>query len=91
MTDIFSLKNKVILITGAGKGIGNYLADKLSQEKAIIYAIDISFSNPNKILPTNLNQIKCDITSKKKFLEQYRNSTVISMLVLCINYVLKIF
>ena len=26
MNDIFSVKNKVIVITGAGRGIGNFLA-----------------------------------------------------------------
>jgi NAD(P)-dependent dehydrogenase (short-subunit alcohol dehydrogenase family) len=85
MTDIFSLKNKVIIITGAGKGIGNYLANKLSQEKAIVYAIDITFSNINKILPTNPFQIKCDITNKKKFYNVckliYKNHKKIDILI----------
>ena len=85
MTDIFSLKNKVIIITGAGKGIGNYLANKLSQEKAIVYAIDITFSNINKILPTNPSQIKCDITNKKKFYNVckliYKNHKKIDILI----------
>jgi NAD(P)-dependent dehydrogenase (short-subunit alcohol dehydrogenase family) len=67
MADIFSLANKVILITGAGKGIGNYLANKLSEEKAIVYGIDIKFLNTNKKISPNLNQIKCDITHKKFF------------------------
>ena len=45
MSNIFSLKNKIIVITGAGKGIGNYLARKLSQENAIIYAKNVEKHN----------------------------------------------
>ena len=85
MTDIFSLKNKVVIITGAGKGIGNYLANKLSQEKAIVYAIDITFQNNSKTLPSNLFQTKCDITNKKKFhnicKSIYRNHKKIDVLI----------
>lgn len=39
------LKNKVILITGAGKGRGRFLAEELSKHGAIIAANDISPMN----------------------------------------------
>lgn len=65
LSSIFSLENKVILITGAGRGIGNYLAKKLSLENAYVYAIDKSF--PKKMSNSNIKQIKCDVTNKKKF------------------------
>ena len=55
------------MITGAGRGIGSHLANKLALEKAIVYAIDIKFSNSRKKLPSNLYQIRCDIRNKKKF------------------------
>jgi len=67
MKNLFSIKDKVIIVTGAGRGIGNHLAISIAKYSAIVYAIDIKF--PNKIpkeLITNLKQIKCDITDYKK-------------------------
>jgi NAD(P)-dependent dehydrogenase (short-subunit alcohol dehydrogenase family) len=62
MENIFSVKNKVIIITGAGKGIGSLLADELSKRSAIVYAIDKIFpkNNPKK----NYFTKKCNITNK---------------------------
>ena len=42
--NLFSLKNKVVLITGAGKGIGQHLAEKIAEQNAIVYAIDKQFT-----------------------------------------------
>ena len=47
MDDIFSVKNKIIVITGAGRGIGYFLANELSKRSAIVYAIDKTFSKKN--------------------------------------------
>ena len=45
--NLFSLKNKVVLITGAGKGIGQHLAEKIAEQNAIVYAIDKQFTKKN--------------------------------------------
>ena len=48
MNDIFSIKNKTIVITGAGRGIGNFLANELAKRSAIVYAVDKTFSKKNQ-------------------------------------------
>ena len=68
MNDLFSVKNKIVIITGAGRGIGRTFALNMAKRSAITYCFDIKF--PNKIpkdLSNNLFHIKCDLTNKKKF------------------------
>ena len=66
--NLFSLKNKVVLITGAGRGIGQHLAQKIAEENAIVYAIDKQFTTKtSKSSMKNLFKIKCDITDQDKF------------------------
>ena len=65
----FSIKNKVIIITGAGRGIGHMFATAMAHHSAYVYCFDIDF--PNKIprnLSKNLFNVKCDLTNKKNFL-----------------------
>ena len=65
MNDIFSVKNKIIVITGAGRGIGRFLANELSKRSAIVYAVDKTFSKKNQT--NDYFQKKCDITNKIQF------------------------
>ena len=65
--NLFSLKNKVILITGAGRGIGQHLAEKIAEQNAIVYAIDKLFPKTSKRSMKNLFKIKCDITDQDSF------------------------
>ena len=44
MKDIFSIKEKVIIITGGGKGIGHDLSINMTKRGAFVYAIDIKFT-----------------------------------------------
>ena len=50
MKDIFSIKGKVIVITGGGNGIGHNLSLNMAYEGAFVYSIDIKFSK-TKISP----------------------------------------
>ena len=68
MDDLFSVKNKIVIITGSGRGIGRTFALNMAKRSAITYCFDIKF--PNKIpkdLSNNLFHIKCDLPNKKKF------------------------
>tara|TARA_B100000953_G_scaffold290656_1_gene276061 strand:- start:414 stop:1166 length:753 start_codon:yes stop_codon:yes gene_type:complete len=71
MNDIFSIKNKTIVITGAGRGIGNFLANELAKRSAIVYAVDKIFSKKNE--QNNYFQTKCDITKKIQFQKICKN------------------
>jgi len=65
---LFSVENKVVIITGSGKGIGYHLATNLAKRDAIVYCLDLKF--PNKI-PKELSKVlfqkKCDILNNKDF------------------------
>lgn len=69
MTDLFSIENKIIIVTGGGRGIGQTLSFNLATNGAIVYSLSKSFS---KSVPKNIStlfQIKCDINNKKTFNE----------------------
>ena len=68
--DLFSIKGKVIIITGGGKGIGREITVGMAERHAFVYCIDILF--PNKIpehLDSYLFEKKCDITNTNEFRE----------------------
>ena len=60
------LDNKIILITGAGKGIGREILNKLLKEKNVIYAVTRSIKDFKKIKKRkNLFLLHGDITKKE--------------------------
>ena len=66
--NLFSIKNKVIIITGAGRGSGREVAIAMAERKAYVYCIDVNF--PNLIpcsLENNLFKKCCDITDLTSF------------------------
>ena len=67
MKNLFSIEGKVIIITGAGRGIGHKLATELVKYSATIYSLDKKFIKkiPNNLL-SNIIEIKCDITNHRK-------------------------
>ena len=58
---LFSVKGKVVIITGGGQGIGEFLALGLSKNGATVYCIDKKFKKGQKKY-RGLNKILCDIT-----------------------------
>lgn len=68
MDDLFSVKNKVVIVTGGGKGLGKAVAIAMAKRGAIAYSLDKKFAEPiPQQLSKNLFQKKCDITDKKAF------------------------
>ena len=62
--DLFSIKNKVIIITGGGSGIGWAIAKGMAQEKAIVFCFDINFTEKKSDHSfNNIFQVKVDKTT----------------------------
>ena len=73
MENLFSIEDKVIIITGAGRGIGYQLAVGLANHSAIIYSLDKKFTKKiPKNLSANIIEIKCDITDYKKIKQVFK-------------------
>tara|TARA_B110000263_G_scaffold243744_1_gene250893 strand:- start:683 stop:1444 length:762 start_codon:yes stop_codon:yes gene_type:complete len=65
MVDIFSVKNKVVVITGAGGDIGWKLSQKIFRAGAEIYGLDKSFTGIQK-KQVKMNLVQCDVTKNKE-------------------------
>jgi len=62
--DLFSVKDKVVIITGGGRGIGDFLSKEFVKRGSIVYRIDKKFKKIKKQL--FLHNKKCDITNLKQ-------------------------
>ena len=68
--EIFSIKNKVVIITGGGQGIGEFLALEFSKRDAIVYCIYKTFNKSKK--RHHLFDIRCDITKLNEIKKNMR-------------------
>ena len=58
--NLFSVKGKVVIITGGGQGIGEFLALGFSKRGAVVYCIDKKFKKSKN--RSGLHNMLCDIT-----------------------------
>ena len=64
MKNLFSVKDKVVIITGANGGIGNALALGFAKNQSIVHGIALKV--PNTKSP-NVFYHKCDVSKPKQF------------------------
>ena len=86
MNDLFSIKNKIIIITGGNGGIGKTLSKKMSEQGGIVYSLDTNFSKKNG-KKSKMVQKKCDILNKNQLKnickEIFENHKKIDVLINC--------
>jgi len=75
------LKDKVVLITGAGKGAGRALALAFAERRAVVAANDIS--------PVNVDQVVADILARggraKAYIEDVAKKVGVQYLINCVE------
>ena len=65
LNEIFSIENKIIVVTGGGSGIGEKLSLELAKRGSIVYSIDKQFKKIKK--SSKINSKKCDIQNAIEF------------------------
>ena len=61
---LFSVKNKICCVTGAGRGIGHKLASALVEHGAIVIGIDLEYSEDEHIIQ---HKLSLNLTESKTF------------------------
>ncbi len=70
MKDLFSVENKIVVITGGSRGIGNTLANEFAIRNSLVFILD---KKPPKNKKNNISYIKCDVTNNSQIQNACQN------------------
>lgn len=79
MSTLFSLKNKIALVTGGGKGIGESICKVFAQQGAVVHLLDIDTENGERVQAEIRNAgrkayfHRCDLTQHQKLGEIFED------------------
>jgi 3-oxoacyl-[acyl-carrier protein] reductase len=79
LPELFSLKQKIALITGAASGIGEAIAGRFAEAGADLYLIDINKEGLNRVKEQlrayngKIDVFEVDLSSKQKIDEFWSN------------------
>ena len=75
------LKDKIVLITGGGSGIGSSIVEHFCEQGSVVYFIDINEDASKKLIEECKNKkisipiyIKCDLLNVKELQEQLQKA-----------------
>lgn len=95
MNELFSLKNKVIVITGGAGYLGSAMVEGLLEHGATVMVAEVMEKKPEEIVKNNKNYdrlycIKCDVSKTESIQEMFRKTREslgkIDVLINCATY-----
>lgn len=84
---MLSLQNKTAVITGAGSGIGQAIAEVFAEQGAIVYVLDLNHDNAQSTVDTIASKngkafaLTCDVSNQQQVKDCFNNINSINILV----------
>ena len=84
---MFSLDNKIAVITGGGSGIGKAIAVLLAKQGAVVHILELNIDSANEVVAEikrtggNAFAHACNVSDQKNILEVFKNIGALNILV----------
>jgi len=84
---MFSLDNKIAVITGGGSGIGKAIAIQLAKQGAIVHILELNIDSANEVVAEikgtggNAFAHACNVSDQKSVLEIFKNIGALNILI----------